>query len=281
MNQIYIEFILSTIKIQDIYIYPVKSLGGIRLEQAVLEERGLQHDRRWMLVDENNRFLSQREMSQLTLFTLSQHNSGFKIQARFGNEEEFDLPFQIQQGEIIQVTVWDDVCPAIEYAEGSSWFTKQIKQNCKLVYMPDTSNRYVDKQYASKNEIVSFSDGYPLLLIGQESLDDLNKRLQHPIGMERFRPNLVASGGRAFEEDNWKQIRINGIDIEIAKPCARCVIPSINPATAQIEKEPNASLSKYRLRDNKIYFGQNLLPKSVGLISCNDKIHEMELLKFN
>lgn len=271
---------MSTIKIQDIYIYPVKSLGGIRLEQAVLEQRGLQHDRRWMLVDENNRFLSQREMAQLTLFTLSQRNSGFTIHARFGKEEELDLPFQIQQGETIQVTVWDDVCPAIEYAAGSIWFTKQIKQKCKLVYMPENTNRFVDKEYAHKNEIVSFSDGYPLLLIGQESLDDLNKRLQHPIGMERFRPNLVTSGSKAFAEDEWKQIKINILEIEIAKPCARCVIPSINPVTAQIEKEPNASLSKFRMRDNKIYFGQNLLHKNSGLISCGDEVKITEMLKF-
>jgi len=280
LNQIYAESILRNIKIQDIYIYPIKSLGGIRLEQALLEQRGLQHDRRWMLVDENNRFLSQREMAQLTLFTLSQHNSGFKIKARFGNEEEFELPFQIQQGETIQATVWDDMCPAIEYAKGSIWFTKQIKQKCKLVYMPDNTMRFVDKEYAHKNEIVSFSDGYPMLLIGQESLDDLNKRLQHPIGMERFRPNLVTHGSNAFEEDDWKQIRINTVEIKIAKSCARCVIPSINPLTAQIEKEPNASLSKYRMRDNKIYFGQNLLHKNGGLISCGDEVKITEMLKF-
>ena len=270
---------MTNIKIQDLYIYPVKSLGGIRVEQAVLEERGLQFDRRWMLVDENNRFFSQREMSRLALFSLSQHNSGFKIQARFAEEAEFDIPFKIQEGKSIQVTVWDDLCSAIEYVEGSNWFSKQLDIKCKLVYMPDSTDRFVEREYAMNNEIVSFSDGYPLLLIAQESLDDLNERLQVPIGMQRFRPNIVTIGSKAFEEDIWKQIRINDIEVGIAKACARCVIPSINPATAEIEKEPNATLSKFRKRDNKIYFGQNLLHKNGGLVSCGNEVKVIEMLK--
>lgn len=271
---------MSSIKIQDIYIYPVKSLGGIRLEKTVLEERGLQHDRRWMLVDENNRFLSQREMAQLALFKLSKNISGFKISYKQEEDLAFNLPVQMDQGETINVNVWDDICPAIEYRAGSNWFSKKIEKKCKLVYMPDTSNRFVDHEYAHNNEIVSFSDGYPLLLIGQESLEDLNNRLQHPISMERFRPNLVSTGGKAFEEDSWKEIRINDIEIKIAKPCARCVIPSINPLTAEIEKEPNATLAGFRKRDNKIYFGQNLLHKNEGVITCGDELKIIELLKF-
>lgn len=271
---------MSNIKIQDIYIYPVKSLGGIRVEHAMLEKRGLQHDRRWMLTDENNRFLSQREMAQLTLFVVSPQNSGFKIRTCFGNNEEFDLPFQTEQGEKIKVKIWEDECEAIEYIEGSKWFSKQLGIKCKLVYMPEATHRFVDKVYAYNNEVVSFSDAYPVLLIGQESLDDLNSRLLASIGMERFRPNLVTIGSKAFAEDEWKKIRINDIAIKIAKPCARCVIPSINPLTAEIEKEPNATLSKFRSRDNKIYFGQNLLPENGGMISCNDKVEIIELLKF-
>ncbi|MCX6295243.1 MAG: MOSC domain-containing protein [Bacteroidetes bacterium] len=136
--------------------------------------------------------------------------------------------------------------------------------------MPDSSIRFVEKEYAHNNEIVSFSDEYPLLLIGQGSLDDLNKKLKIPIGMERFRPNIVVATDNPFEEDEWKQIRINSIEVIMAKPCARCAVPSINPVTAAKEKEPGATLAQFRMRDNKIYFGQNLLPKMNGQISCGD-----------
>ena len=225
-----------------------------------------------MLIDERNRFLSQREIPKLTLFKLTQHNNGFTINAQNKKNSTFDLPFQIASGELIQVNIWDDACSAIEYREGSKWFSEHLKSKCKLVYMPDTSNRFVDKKYAANNEIVSFSDGYPLLLIGQESLDDLNSKLKTPIGMERFRPNLVTSGSKAFEADSWQIIKINSIEIKVTKPCARCTIPSINPATGELEKEPLATLNRFRKRENKIYFGQNLLHKNEGSISCGAEV---------
>ena len=261
---------MSVFKIQDIYIYPVKSLGGFRVQQAILENRGFQYDRRWMLVDENNRFLSQRELPHLALFVVSLKDSFFKITFRSNPNSEFDLPFVVDQGENIIVSVWEDSCAAIEYINGSQWFSKQLDINCKLVYMPDSSIRFVEKEYAHNNEIVSFSDEYPLLLIGQGSLDDLNKKLKIPIGMERFRPNIVVATDNPFEEDEWKQIRINSIEVIMAKPCARCAVPSINQVTAAKEKEPGATLAQFRMRDNKIYFGQNLLPKMNGQISCGD-----------
>ncbi len=266
----------QSITIQDIYIYPVKSLKGIRIKTAVLEKRGLQHDRRWMLVDEKNHFLSQREISELTLFDLIQTNDGFKITHPIANNSEFILPFTIEQGKHINVTIWDDICPAIEYEEASNWFSKQLNIKCKLVYMPDTSNRYVEKEFAHNNEITSFSDGYPLLLISQESLNELNKNLTSPIEMIRFRPNIVISGSYAFEEDLWKIININKIEITVAKPCERCVIPTINPLTGKKEKKINTALSKFRMRENKIYFGQNLLPNNTGIITCGEELTKVE-----
>jgi uncharacterized protein YcbX len=263
---------LNSIKIQDIYIYPVKSLGGFRVEQALLEHRGFQHDRRWMLVDENNLFISQREIPKLVLFDVTLQTNRFKINHRLNKNSEFFLPFSIEPDNIISVVIWEDTCSAIEYSEGSKWFSEQLQINCKLVYMPETSNRYVEKKYAHNNEIVSFSDGYPVSLIGQKSLDELNEKLKTPIRMERFRPNIVVSGTYAFEEDGWKKIRINDIEIIAAKQCARCMIPSINPNTAKKEKEPNATLAKFRRHDDKIYFGQNLLTKGNGIIKCGNVI---------
>lgn len=263
---------MTPFTIQNIYIYPVKSLGGICVDSAFLENRGFQYDRRWMLVDENKRFLSQREMPKLVLFNLTIKEEGFEIISRLSDNEMFVLPFSIDRGTKLKVTVWEDICSVIEFRKGSEWFSKQLNIVCKLVYMPDSTNRFVDKKYAFNNEIVSFTDAYPVLLIGQQSLDYLNQKLTSPIEMKRFRPNLVISGSEAFSEDSWKLIQINEVEIIIAKPCARCVVPSINPKNGKKEKEPAATLATFRNRDNKIYFGQNCLPKNSGTIKCGDII---------
>jgi uncharacterized protein YcbX len=143
---------------------------------------------------------------------------------------------------------------------------------CRLVYMPEDAQRKVDPNYAHGEEITSFSDGFPLLLIGQASLDDLNSRLSQPITMERFRPNIVFTGGIPYQEDEMATFDIAGIRFYGVKPCARCVITTIDILTGEKGKEPLKTLSKYRQRDNKLYFGQNCLHQSGGQIAVGDVI---------
>jgi uncharacterized protein YcbX len=259
--------------VSGLYIYPIKSLGGIALNAATLTDRGFEYDRRWMLVDENNRFISQREVSAMALLKVNLHEEGLLVQNISKPNTSFLVPFQPANIETTMVSVWDDRCRGQWVStEADNWFSEQLGMACKLVYMPDSTQRRVDGRYAFNKEITSFSDGYPLLLIGQSSLDDLNNRLQLPLPMDRFRPNIVFTGGDPFLEDSMKQFEINGVRFFGVKLCARCVITTIDQQTAEKAKEPLKTLSTYRSKNNKIYFGQNLLFHGNGTISIGDAI---------
>lgn len=157
-----------------------------------------------------------------------------------------------------KVRVWQDDCEAVLVsAEADHWFSKALGTPCHLVYMPETSQRPVDPKYAKAEETVSFADGYPYLMIGQASLDDLNDRLSEPIDMIRFRPNLVFSGGTPFMEDEWENFSIGAARFRGTKPCARCQIPTIDLTTGKTSKEPTKTLATFRKQDNKILFGLN------------------------
>ena len=260
--------------VSHLYIYPIKSLGGISLEKATLTDRGFQHDRRWMLVDAENRFLTQRELPKMALLQVQLNADTLSIHHRHTGDS-IHIPFT-PTGAPCTVTVWDDTCEA-QYVDkiADEWFSRMLSLPCRLVYMPESSQRKVDPNYAQGDEITSFSDGYPLLLVGQASLDDLNSRLSHPLPMERFRPNIVFTGGTPFQEDEMAAFNIAGITFYGVKPCARCVIPTIDLNTGEKGKEPLKTLSKYRQRDNKIFFGQNLLldpAAKAGSISVGDAI---------
>ncbi|WP_207514864.1 MOSC domain-containing protein [Longitalea luteola] len=259
--------------VSELYIYPIKSLGGIAVNTATLTDRGFQYDRRWMLVDENDRFLSQREISAMALLKVQLTDGGLLVQNTGVPGAELLIPFEPASLETFMVTVWSNHCRAQKVSDrANAWFSEQLGLPCKLVYMPDTTRRYVDGRYAHNKEITSFSDGYPLLLISQASLDDLNSRLEIPVPMNRFRPNIVFKGGAAFLEDSMKQFQINGVSFFGVKPCSRCVITTIDQQTAEKAKEPLRTLSTYRTKNKKILFGQNLLFHGTGSISIGDTI---------
>jgi uncharacterized protein YcbX len=140
------------------------------------------------------------------------------------------------------------------------------------VHFPDDSRRAVDPDYAAPADQVGFADGFPFLLISQASLDDLNARLDQPVPMLRFRPNLVVSGCGPYAEDGWKRIRIGDIEFRVAKPCSRCIIPTIDFATGERAREPLQTLMTYRKRDNKVYFGQNLLHDAGGRLEVGTQV---------
>lgn len=258
--------------VSELFIYPVKSLGGIAVSSAMVTAAGFQYDRRWMLVDEHNRFISQREIPLLALLQTFITDDGIKIEHKHSGLV-FTIPFQPKNQECINVEIWEDVCTAqLVSDEADNWFSEILSFPCRLVYMPDDAQRKVDQDYAAHNEITAFSDGFPFLLIGQSSLDDLNSRLAEPLPINRFRPNIVFTGGIAFEEDLLERVNISGVHFFIVKPCARCVITTTNQQTAEKGKEPLATLSAYRRKNNNVYFGQNLLHDGKGLISVGDMI---------
>lgn len=258
--------------VSELFIYPIKSLGGIAISSAPVTERGLQYDRRWMLVDEYHTFISQREVAAMALFEVALQEDGLLVTHRL-NGNSILIPFEPQTNEMLIVEVWSDHCRAIVVSrEANQWFSDKLGINCRLVYMPDTVERRVDDRYVIDKEIVSFADGYPMLLIGQSSLDDLNSRLQEKLTIQRFRPNIVFTGGEPFEEDDLEAFKINDILFYGVKLCARCIITTINPDTATKGKEPLRTLATYRMRNNEVYFGQNLLYKGEGQIQVGDAI---------
>ncbi|MES2516834.1 MAG: MOSC N-terminal beta barrel domain-containing protein [Bacteroidota bacterium] len=274
------------LQLSEIYIYPVKSLGGIRLDEAQITDRGLQYDRRFMLVDESGRFLSQREYPQLALFQADIEGAFLKITDRKTNLNlVIDLTPNPQSLGIL-VTIWDDETSAIEVSTvASAWFSQALNSPTRLVYMPENSHRKTDISYSLKgNEITSFSDGYPILITGQSSLDDLNNRLTNAVSINRFRPNFVFTGGEPFEEDAWHEFTIGNIRFFGVKPCARCIMTTIDPATGEkTGKEPLLTLNKYRKAGNKILFGQNVLISQLGKVAVGDLIEvvsQKKLAKF-
>lgn len=262
---------MSPIRLTEIWIYPVKSLGGIRLPSSKVMEKGLAFDRRWMLIDEASMFMTQRIYTMMALFKLEMNQSSFKI--TFKNDC-VTLPFahSIIPTEI-KTKVWDDDVVTYEVSEAySKWFSEKLGMKCKLVSFPEENSRPVDARYKINNENVSLADGYPLLIIGQSSLDDLNGRLVSPVPMNRFRPNLVFTGGQPYEEDTWKFFTIGKNKFAGVKPCSRCVLTTVDQDTGEKGKEPLATLAKYRKRENNIYFGQNVLTIDYNEIHEGDEI---------
>ncbi len=231
------------------------------MTSAEVTDRGFKYDRRWMLVDADGMFLTQRTHPKMALFNVVQTKAGFDIWEP-AQTESIHIPNSCE-GAPIKVKIWDDTCEVISYHPfADEWFSLFLGIKCKLVYMPDDCERLVDTKYVERNELVSFADAYPMLLIGEESLRDLNDRLPEPVLMDRFRPNFVISGTVAFEEDTYSKLAIGGHSFEAVKPCARCTVTTVNQQSGEMGKEPLRTLATYRTKDNKTYFGENLV--SVG-----------------
>lgn len=268
--------------LSEIWIYPVKSLGGIRLQESFATERGLQYDRRWMLIDIQNRFLSQRELPEMALILPEiVEENGNLIALKFshkldGSKSYFlhDPTFSHKESKKILATVWDDTVQVIEVEDDvNNWLSDTLGQKCKLVFMPNEAHRKVDKKYAiTGQEVTSLSDGYPFLIIGEESLKLLNSKLEEQVPINRFRPNFVFKGGEPHDEDLWGEFFINDVQFFGVKNCARCPVPNIDQATALQSKEPIKTLSQYRKFNKKVYFGQNLLIGKTGKVSVGDII---------
>ncbi|WP_026956550.1 MOSC domain-containing protein [Algoriphagus vanfongensis] len=262
-----------SIFLQDIYIYPIKSLGGIRLNESQVEEKGLRYDRRWMLVDQNGTFVSQRKYPQLALLHVHLQQDGLEVVNTQKADMRIIIPYKMKGVGGISVSVWDDQFDALHLStELDDWFSDFLDFDVRLVKMPETTQRKVDPNYAVNEESVSFADGMPYLLISQASLDDLNAKLDEKIPMNRFRPNLVFAGMEPFQEDEVGRFSIGKVDFQGIKLCARCVMTTVDQETGAKGKEPLKTLATYRQRGNKILFGQNVVALTLGKIKVGDEV---------
>ena len=258
--------------LSEINIYPIKSLAGISLQSAEVEERGLKYDRRWVLVDGKNTFFTQRDFPEMALIKVAIRSDELHLQHKIKSVDSLKVPFDFVHSKKDKVVIWDDTVVGEFYNQTiDDWFSDILGIKCHLVKMPESTKRIVDKKYA-KDKIVSFADSFPFLIIGRASLDDLNSKMEKPLLMNRFRTNFVFTGGNPFEEDNWKKFKIDEVIFKAVKPCARCVITTTDQETAGRAEEPLYTLSKYRKIGNKVMFGMNLICESVGQVSVGDKI---------
>ena len=251
-----------------LFEYPVKGLKAHEICCATVNKRGLAMDRRWMLVDEEGVFLSQRTLSALTQFA-----PGFddRLSIKYlpsGEEQVIELESFSEQ---MEVNVWGQDCLAHAAVHGvNDWLSDKLDKKVRLVYMNTNDIRPVES--SENDDIVSFADGYPVLLASNASLADLNNRLAEPIGMERFRPNIVIDGEVPYEEDGWQRIKVGTVIFRVVKTCARCHVINIDQTTGLSTKEPLKTLSTYRKEGNKVNFAVNLIPENEGIIHEEDEV---------
>jgi len=288
--------------ISEINIYPIKSLKGISLGNSLVEKRGLRYDRRWMLTDRAGRFFTQREVPKMATVTVKVESGGLKVSAAgFG---EVSIPHEPDSAERQTVTVWDSVVQGLAYRGAvSEWFSDVLSKDCQLVLMPETSERHVNQMFDTGKDIVSFADGYPLLLIGESSLGEVNRRILEtktdeerenfiPYPMNRFRPNLVVEGSEPFAEDKWRTIRVGEALFRVAKPCARCVMTTVDQDKGEFDgKDPLKTLATFRLAKQVwpdkfesfgqnatgVLFGENLIPENPNVsVRIGDEVSVIE-----
>lgn len=263
------------IALSELNTYPVKSAAGISVARSLVQWRGLEFDRRWMITDPQGKFMTQRQYPRMALIGVQLKADGLLLSAP-GMES---IAVVISENPPVKVKVWGDFCQAVPAAAiVNHWLSQFLEMPCQLVYLPETVIRPVDRNYAidPERDRVSFADGFPYLLISEASLQDLNSRLETPLPMNRFRPNLVVSGCEPFAEDTWKKIRIGSVVFHLVKLCSRCAITTVDQATGIRGQEPLATLGQYRRHKGKILFGQNLLPENEGAIALGDSIEVLE-----
>jgi uncharacterized protein len=262
---------MTSIILSDIYIYPVKSLAGIRVASWPVVKTGLQHDRNWMLIDSERQFLSQRRLPRMALIKTAITDNQLILTTP--SMDRLSLELNPKTGEVINSTIWHDQVATLAVSDAADeWLSRFLQMDCQLVYQPETAIRPVNPDFARAEDQCALSDGFPFLVISENSLAALNKAMQLDLPMARFRPNLVISGCESYAEDSWREITIGDIGFRLPKPCSRCSVPTINPETAETGKEPLATLNKLRKWDNKVYFGQNALHDRCGILSVGDVV---------
>jgi len=264
-------------KVTELNLYPLKSARGIPLREMTLDDRGPAGDRRWMLINDQSVMLSQRDLPRMALITVQNGSGELACSAPGMPPLRVPIP-RPGEGARLNARVWDNAEVDVQLAADSAhaWFSQFLGASCRLVHQPDDAFRQVNRVYAAKGIGVSLADGFPLLLIGQGSLDDLNRRLDEPVQMRRFRPNLVVDSSEPFEEDTWRKIRAGEVELNLVKPCARCSIPTVDPDTGELGREPMRTLATFRRRGHDVFFGWNIIASSPGILRVGDPVVVLE-----
>lgn len=262
-------------RIASLHVYPLKSAAGNRVDNAMVERRGLAGDRRWMVVDAGNRFVTGRAVGRLATLGATAIPGGLRLSA---GSASIDVALPAADDEAHVVQVWRDAVPARDAGdEAAAWLTARFERPLRLVYQHDEDRRPLgEDRRVREGDHVSFADAYPLLLIGTASLDALNARLDAPVRMDRFRPNVVIETNEPFAEDGWASVRLGDVEFAAATRCARCVFTTVDPSTGirDPDGEPLRTLRAFRSApvSRKIMFGVNLIPLATGTVSVGDAV---------
>jgi uncharacterized protein len=266
--------------IGSLIIYPLKSARGVDVERMELDERGPRGDRRWMLVDEQNTFISLREVPRLAFLSASLTPNGLRLFDQNGHSLEVEQPRANGSQRAFVAQLWDAQCPVLAADESAhAWVSEFLGARCRLVFQPDDSVRELPRRNAGRlaqSRTLALTDGAAVLLTSEASLADLNARLPAPIPMSRFRPNIVATGTVAYEEDSWHRIAAGDVEFEVARGCPRCVATTVDQTTGETGAEPLRTLSRYRRAPHGVLFGQNIVHLAPGSVSAGDEIRVID-----
>jgi uncharacterized protein len=264
--------------VRALFVYPVKSCRGIALDRAEVEVRGLRHDRRWMIVDEAGTFVTQRTVPRLTQIEVAIDGARAALVLSAPGHPALRLALAPHEGASVPVRVWRDEVEALHAGEEAArWVSAFLRAPASIVFMPDAVERPVRPDFARAGDHVSFADAFPLLVTTTDSLDDLNARLDRPLPMDRFRPNVVVGGCPAWEEDDWRRARIGAVPLRLPKGCDRCVVTTTDQLTGERGVEPLRTMAMFRKwTDSKVYFGVNAVPDAPGRIAVGDRVTVLE-----
>lgn len=262
-----------TAQLAAIVVYPVKSCAGNALQMAEVEARGLAHDRRWMLVDADGRFLTGRQLPRLVRVQ-AQPLGEDRVRLSAPGMDAIEVGIDADAARIA-TRVWDSPVSAVDAGSAAAdWFSAYLGRRVRLVHADARMRRPLDAGYSEPGDETAFADGFPLLLLSRAAADALSTRVGRDLGWRRFRPNLVVDGVPAHAEDRWRRVRIGALEFDVVKPCVRCVFTTIDPdsATAETDGEPLATLKGYRRGPQGITFGQNLIARGAGTIRVGDRV---------
>jgi uncharacterized protein YcbX len=262
------------VRLSALHRYPLKSGRAQILQTATVGAIGIDGDRNWMLIDANGEMITGREFPKLVLVEAVADADGATFTAP--GQQPLRVPSDAMTVEQ-DCEVWKHRFTALSGSQSADrWFSAYIGEDCRLLYIGNVPGR---RRLPTDGQIpLSFADGYPLLLIGQASLDDLNARLKQPVAMLAFRPNLVVEGAVAFAEDRWRRVRIGGVLFDVAKPCTRCIFTTVDPERGErsADREPLLTLARYRRSEIGTCFGMNLIARSAGRLHLGDTVDVLE-----
>ena len=265
-------------RLGEIRVHPLKGAAGRRVDRVTLDAFGPRHDRRWMAVDPSGVFLSQRATPALARVGAAVDDDGALTLTAPGLP-----PLPVPPGGAgpgtgpRTVRIWDDDVAAEDCGhEAAAWLREALGEPARLVHLPEEGDRLVPAGYGRPGDRVAFADAFPLLVLARASLDDLNTRLPAPIPMDRFRPNLVIDGAAPYEEDRWRRIRVGDVELDVVKPCARCLVTTTDQRTGERGKEPLRTLAGYRRMDGKVWFAWNAIHRRRGELRVGDPVEVLE-----